>query len=64
MNKTKPVKISLLANKERYTSKKENYCHREIVGSLLYLSTKTRHILWILVVDIWRITLKKIFNKY
>jgi len=38
MDKTKPVKIPLLENKERYTSKKENYCHREI-GNLLYLST-------------------------
>jgi len=41
MDKTKPVKILLLENEEKYTSKKENYCHREIVGSL-YLSTKTR----------------------
>ncbi|XP_028045991.1 uncharacterized mitochondrial protein AtMg00810-like [Monomorium pharaonis] len=42
MDKVKPVKIPSLKNKEKRTPKKEDFNYREIVKSLLYLSTKTR----------------------
>jgi len=42
MDKAKSVKIPILKNENRNTSKKEDYKYREIIGSLLYLSTKTR----------------------
>jgi len=42
MDKAKSVKIPILKNENRNTPKKEDYKYREIIGSLLYLSTKTR----------------------
>ncbi|KAM0730296.1 Retrovirus-related Pol polyprotein from transposon TNT 1-94 [Formica fusca] len=43
MNNAKPVKIPLLKGEGNETElKNKNYPYREVVGSLLYLSTKTR----------------------
>jgi len=42
MDKAKSVKIPILKNDNRNTPKKEDCKYREIIGSLLYLSTKTR----------------------
>lgn len=42
MDKAKSVKIPILKNDTRDTRKKEEYKYREVIGSLLYLSTKTR----------------------
>lgn len=43
MNNAKPVKIPLLKREGNETElKNKNYPYREVVGSLLYLSTKTR----------------------
>jgi len=45
MDKAKSVKIGkipILKNENRNTPKKEDYKYREIIGSLLYLSIKTR----------------------
>jgi len=42
MDMSKSVKIPILKNEERNTPKKEDYEYREVIGSLLYLSTKTR----------------------
>lgn len=49
MENAKPVKIPLIKNEERKTPIKEVFGYRETIGSLLYLSTKTRpdmYILW------------------
>jgi len=42
MENAKPVKIPLIKNEERKTLIKEAFGYREIIESLLYLSTKTR----------------------
>jgi len=42
MEKSKSVKILILKNEERNIQKKEDFKYREIIGSLLYLSTKTK----------------------
>jgi len=42
MDMAKSVKIPILKNEEKNTPKKEDYKCREVIGSLLYLSTKTR----------------------
>lgn len=42
MEKANPVRVPIIGNQERNTPRKEVYDYRGIVGSLLYLSTKTR----------------------
>jgi hypothetical protein len=42
MDKSKSVEIPIISNEEKNLYKKEDYSYREVVASLLYLSTKTR----------------------
>lgn len=47
MEKAKPVKRRLiLKNEERKTPKKKDFNYKEAIGSLLYLSIKTRYKFW------------------